>query len=130
MPVHAYAPRVDREAMPHAATELPRRLRLTVDDHCRMAGGGILAPDACVELIDGDIIDRVPPGDLHIVTSMHLGRARRAAEDHAFVLVQSPVRRSRFSQLQPDLARRREWAEDEVSVSPLGARAPPQASLS
>jgi len=90
--------------MSHAVTDLPRRHRLSVDDYRRMAEVGILAPDERVELIDGEIIDMVPPGDLHIVTLMLLDRALRVAEKDAFVLVQSPVRLSQFSQPQPDVA--------------------------
>jgi Uma2 family endonuclease len=90
--------------MSHAVTDLPRRHRLSVDDYRRMAEVGIFAPDDRVELIDGEIIDMVPPGDSHIVTVMLLDRALRVAEKDAFVLVQSPVRLSQFSQPQPDVA--------------------------
>jgi Uma2 family endonuclease len=48
-----------------AAADFPRRHRLTVADYYRMAEVGIRAPDARVELIDGDIIDMAPPGSLH-----------------------------------------------------------------
>jgi Uma2 family endonuclease len=54
--------------MSHAAADLPRRHRLTVADYYRMAEVGILAPDARVELIDGDVIDMAPPGVLHAAT--------------------------------------------------------------
>jgi Uma2 family endonuclease len=89
--------------MSQAVTDLPSRHWLSVDDYHRMAEVGILGPDDRVELIDGEIIDMVPPGDLHIVTLMLLDRALRVAEKEAFVLVQSPVRLSQFSQPQPDV---------------------------
>ena len=88
-----------------ASTDLPRRHRLTVSDYYRMAEVGILAPDARVELIDGDIIDMPPPGSLHAVTVRRLNKIlTRAAGDSASVLVQDPVRLSDLSEPQPDLA--------------------------
>ena len=35
----------------------PRRHRITVDEYHRMAEVGVLAPDARVELIEGEIMD-------------------------------------------------------------------------
>src|SRR4026209_2693303 len=97
--------------MSHAATDLPRRHRLTVADYYRMAEVGILAPDARAELIDGDIIDMAPPGGLHAATGDRLSDAlARAVDNRASVRVQNPVRLSDLSEPQPDLAllRRRE----------------------
>jgi Uma2 family endonuclease len=97
--------------MSHAVTELPRRHRLTVADYYRMAEVGILAPDARVELIDGEIIDMAPPGSLHAATVHRLLELlTRAMDSRATVLVQNPVRLSEHSEPQPDLAllRRRE----------------------
>jgi Uma2 family endonuclease len=91
--------------MSHVTVDLPRRHRLTVGDYYRMAEVGILAPDARVELIDGDVIDMAPPGSLHAATVTFLTRAlMRAVDDHALVLTQNPVRLSDFSEPQPDLA--------------------------
>jgi Uma2 family endonuclease len=96
--------------MSSSATE-PRRHRLTVADYYRMGEVGILAPDARVELIDGEIIDMAPPGSLHAATVHRLLAilARNAGED-ATLLIQNPVRLSQLSEPQPDLAllRRRE----------------------
>jgi Uma2 family endonuclease len=91
--------------MSHAATDLPRRHRLTVSDYYRMGEVGILAPDARVELIDGEIIDMAPPGSLHAATVHRLNTVFvRAMNDAATVLVQNPVRLSEYSEPQPDLA--------------------------
>jgi Uma2 family endonuclease len=88
-----------------ASTDSPRRHRLTVSDYYRMAEVGILAPDARVELIDGEIIDMVPPGKLHVATVLQLSDTLfRAAGHEASVLVQSPLRLSELSEPQPDLA--------------------------
>jgi hypothetical protein len=79
--------------MSHAATDLPRRHRLTVADYYRMAEIGILAPEARVELIDGEIIDMAPPGSAHAGTVTYLTQVLvRAVAEIAIVLAQNPVR--------------------------------------
>jgi Uma2 family endonuclease len=91
--------------MSNAAADLPRPHRLTVADYYRMAEVGILAPDARVELIDGEIIDMAPPGSSHVAKVAFLTHALvRAADGKALVSVQSPVRLSTYSAPQPDLA--------------------------
>jgi Uma2 family endonuclease len=91
--------------MSHVTVDLPRRHRLTVGDYYRMAEVGILAPDARVELIDGDVIDMAPPGSLHAATVTFLTHALvHAVGDRALVRAQNPVRLSDFSEPQPDLA--------------------------
>jgi hypothetical protein len=54
------------EPMSRTAVDDPRRHRYTVADYHRMGETGILAPDARVELIDGEIMP--PPGTLHAGT--------------------------------------------------------------
>jgi len=78
--------------------------RLTVDDYYRMAEAGVLAPDARVELIEGEIVDMPPIGSWHAGTVSHLLKLLGAAIGDAAVLtVQSPVRLSNISEPQPDL---------------------------
>ena len=91
--------------MSHASTDLPRRHRLSVSDYYRMAEVGILAPDARVELIDGEIFDMAPPGSLHAATVDRLNEIlTRSVGGKAAVRVQNPVRLSELSEPQPDLA--------------------------
>ena len=79
--------------------------RLTVDDYYRMAEVGVLAPDARVELIDGEIVDMPPIGTPHSGTAIWLNRQFVAAVgDKANVACQSTMLiLGRYSAPQPDL---------------------------
>ena len=91
----------------------PRRHRLTVADYMRMGETGILAPDARVELIDGEIIDMAPRGSSHAGTVDYLlSVLATAARDRANVRVHNPVRLSRYSEPQPDLTLPEVWLVD------------------
>ena len=83
----------------------PRRHRISVDEYYRMAEVGLLAPDARVELIDGEIIDMAPIGTDHgsVVSDLtHL--FVHAVGERAIVRIQNPVRLDRSSEPQPDVA--------------------------
>ena len=91
--------------MPSAAYDIFQRHRLTVAEYYRMGETGILAPDARVELIEGEIIDMPPIGSPHASTVFFISdRLRDAAKGVAFVWVQNPIRLSRHSEPQPDVA--------------------------
>jgi Uma2 family endonuclease len=91
--------------MSNAAADFPRPHRLTVTDYYRMAEVGILAEDARVELIDGEIVDMAPPVSSHSSKVAFLTHALvRAADTKALVFVQNPVRLSDYSAPQPDFA--------------------------
>ncbi len=82
----------------------PRRHRITVDEYYRMAEVGLLARDARVELIEGEIIDMAPIGIAHGSVVDRLARLlMRAVGDQAIVRVQGVVSLSRSSEPQPDL---------------------------
>jgi Uma2 family endonuclease len=81
------------------------RHRITVDEYYRMAEVGILAPDARVELIEGEIIDMAPIGTGHAGTVAQLNQLlQNAVGDRAYVLPQLVVRLSDISEPQPDFA--------------------------
>jgi Uma2 family endonuclease len=104
----------------HAATDLPRRHRLTVADYYRMAEVGILDPEARVELIDGDVIDMGSPGSPHAGTVNYLTEVfARAVAGRATMVVQNPVRLSDYSEPQPDLALVRRRADFYRERHPL-----------
>jgi Uma2 family endonuclease len=95
--------------------ELLRRHRLTVNQYHRMAEAGVLAPDARVELIDGEIVDMAPIGSRHGSAVKRLNQLLMdAVGKAAIVAVQDPVRLGDSSEPQPDLmllARRDDFYE-------------------
>jgi len=88
-----------------AMEDWPRRHRITVDEYHRMAESGSFAPDARVELIDGEIIDMPPIGSAHAGTVDQLYvLLHRAVGDLAIVRCQSPIQIGDHSEPQPDFA--------------------------
>jgi Uma2 family endonuclease len=92
-----------------------RRRRITVDEYHRMTGAGLLAPDARVELIEGEIVDMPPIGSRHAAAVNRLAELFHAAiGPRAIVQCQGPVRLGDLSEVQPDfaiLARREDFYE-------------------
>jgi Uma2 family endonuclease len=83
----------------------PRRHRITVDEYYRMAEVGLLAPDARVELIEGEIIDMAPIGTDHASVVNRLNRLLvMAVGDSGIVQIQGPARLDRYSEPEPDVA--------------------------
>lgn len=91
--------------MSSTAQDLIRRHRYTVDDYYRMAEVGILAPDARVELIDGEVVEMPPIGAPHasVVTELQ-NLLIEAVGRRAVVRVQNPVRLDRHNEPEPDIA--------------------------
>jgi Uma2 family endonuclease len=82
----------------------PQRHRITVHEYHRMAEVGLLAPDARVELIEGEIIDMAPIGNDHQSVVDQLNRLLvRAVGDDAIVRVQGSIRLSNWSEPEPDV---------------------------
>ena len=82
----------------------PRRHRITVNEYHRMAEVGLLAPDARVELIEGEIIDMAPIGKEHTSVVDQLTRLLvRGVGDDAIVRVQGSIRLSQISEPEPDV---------------------------
>lgn len=91
--------------MSSTAEDLVRRHRYTVEDYYRMGEVGILAPDARVELIDGEVIEMPPIGAPHasVVTDLQ-NRLIATAGQRAIVRVQNPIHLSPHDEPQPDIA--------------------------
>jgi Uma2 family endonuclease len=88
-----------------AVDQWPKRHLITVDEYYRMAEVGLLAPDARVELIEGEVIDMAPIGSSHAGIVNYLARYFfGVVGERATVTVQQPVRLSPRSEPQPDLS--------------------------
>ncbi|HZF14963.1 MAG TPA: Uma2 family endonuclease [Steroidobacteraceae bacterium] len=100
---------------------LPRH-RITVDEYHRMAEVGLLAEDARVELIEGEIIDMAPTGSRHSAVVSWLNELLgKAVGNRAIVWVQCSVQLSRSSEPQPDLALLKRRGDFYASAHPRGA---------
>jgi Uma2 family endonuclease len=86
-----------------AMEDWPRRHRITVEEYHRMAEVGLLAPDARVELIDGEIIDMPPIGSRHAGTVRHLDELLHGVlAGRATISCQTPLQLGDLSEPQPD----------------------------
>lgn len=105
-----------------ALEDLPRRHRITVHEYHRMAEVGLLAPDARVELIEGEIIDMAPIGNPHRAAVMMLDELlHQAVGKHGIVSCQSSIRLGRHSEPEPDLAVLRSRADYYRSAPPTAS---------
>jgi Uma2 family endonuclease len=98
-----------------------RRHRITVDEYHRMAEVGLLAPDARVELIDGEIIDMPPIGSRHAAAVSRLDEILHVVVGkRAIVLCQGPIHLGDLTEPQPDLAllaRREDFYEQRTPTA-------------
>ena len=83
----------------------PQPHRLNVDEYYKMAEVGLLAPDACVELIHGIIMDLPIPSPREASIIDQLSKLLiLGLHDHAIVRTRGVVRLDRWSEPQPDVA--------------------------
>lgn len=105
-----------------APSSLIRRHRLSAADYHRMGETGVLAADARVELIEGEIVDMSPVGSRHAAVVKRLARAlQRSVGDRALISVQDPIRLDDHSEPQPDLAVLKPRSDDYASDLPTAA---------
>lgn len=98
---------------------LLQRHRLTVAEYHRLGEVGVIAPDARVELIEGEIVDMPPIGSRHAAIVSRLARLfERTFGDSAFVTVQNPVQLSDRCEPQPDVMLASPRADDYGSQHP------------
>jgi Uma2 family endonuclease len=83
---------------------LQTKHRFSVKDYNRMAETGVLRPDARVELLDGEIIDRSAIGPFHGSIVIHLNELfGQLAKGRWLVVNQDPLRLDDQSEPEPDL---------------------------
>jgi Uma2 family endonuclease len=88
-----------------AMKDLPRRHGITVDELYRMVDRGELAPDARVELIEGEIIDMPVPGPRHTAMDTRLLELLiHAVGQRALVRPGSAIHLDDMSLPQPDVS--------------------------
>jgi Uma2 family endonuclease len=105
-----------------AVVEYPQRHAISAEEYLRMGEAGVFAPEARLELIEGEIIEMAPIGSPHAGTVMILNRLLgRAAGDSAIVLVQSPLILGDRSVPQPDLALLRPRVDSYTRSHPSAA---------
>jgi Uma2 family endonuclease len=96
-----------------------QRHRLTVDEYHRMAEAGVLAADAHVELIEGEVVDMAPMKSRHAsVVARLLAALQRAAGDEALVWCQLPLHLGPRSEPEPDLMLLRPRADFYAQAHP------------
>jgi Uma2 family endonuclease len=96
-----------------------QRHRLTVDEYHRMGQAGVFAPDARVELIEGEVIDMAPIGTRHASAVKRLNALFSATvQGRAIVAVQDPLRLSDASEPEPDLMLLRPRADFYAQAHP------------
>jgi Uma2 family endonuclease len=82
----------------------PMRLRFTVDDYYKMIELGILKDYEKAEIIEGELIKKMPIGDRHAFAVDRLTRFFiKNVSDNVLVRVQNPLRLSEFDEPEPDL---------------------------
>jgi Uma2 family endonuclease len=82
-----------------------KRHLLNVEQYHRMGEAGVFAPDARVELIEGEVIEMAPMGSRHFAAVSRLNRLLTAAiGGRAIVNSQLPLRMNSMSEPEPDLS--------------------------
>lgn len=95
------------------------RHRFSVKDYYRMAEIGVLPPDARMELLDGEIIDRSPIGPFHGGVVARLTRLfNQLSNNRWLVWPQNAVRLDEHSEPQPDLALLKPSPDDYTNRHP------------
>ncbi|HSK71106.1 MAG TPA: Uma2 family endonuclease [Pyrinomonadaceae bacterium] len=82
----------------------PRRLRFSVDEYYKMIELGMLEDYEKAEIIEGELIQKMPIGDRHAFAVDNLNRffVKNVADD-ILVRVQNPVRLSDYNEPVPDI---------------------------
>jgi Uma2 family endonuclease len=81
----------------------PMRLRFTVDDYYKLIELGMLRDYEKAEIIEGELIKKMPIGDRHATVVNFLNRFFvKNVSDNILVSVQNPLRLSDYNEPEPD----------------------------
>ncbi len=81
----------------------PRQLRFSVDEYYKMIEIGILKDYEKAEIIEGELIQKMPIGDKHASVVNNLNRILvKNVSDEVLVSVQNPLRLSDYNEPEPD----------------------------
>jgi Uma2 family endonuclease len=82
----------------------PVPLRFTVDDYYKMIELGILKDYEKAEIIEGELIKKMPIGDRHAAAVDFLNRFFiKSVSDDVLVRIQNPARLSDYNEPEPDI---------------------------
>jgi Uma2 family endonuclease len=99
-----------------------KRHLLTCEQYHLMGEAGVFAPDARVELIEGEVIEMAPMGTRHFAVVSRLTRLLTAAVgEGAIVNSQLPIRLGSMSEPEPDLSILRPRDDFYASALPTGS---------
>jgi len=105
-----------------AVLEYPQRHPISAEEYLRMGEAGVFAPEARLELIEGEIVEMAPIGSPHAGTVKLLnGLFARLAGGSAVVSVQDPLVVGERSVPQPDLALLKPRADSYTRSHPAAA---------
>ena len=92
-------------AAPPARDEGVLRYKLTVNELYALVETGHIAPEARIELLDGELYIMTPPSSDHSGEIIYLSKMfERAYGENAFVSAQNPVFLSEHNIVEPDVA--------------------------
>lgn len=81
----------------------PRQLRFSVDEYYKMIEIGILKDYEKAEIIEGELIQKMPIGDKHASVVNNLTRIFvKSVSEEVLVSVQNPLRLSDYNEPEPD----------------------------
>lgn len=81
----------------------PRRLRFSVDEYYKMIELGFLEDYEKAEIIEGELIQKMPIGDRHAAVVNSLARIFiKNVSENILVSIQNPIRLSDYNEPEPD----------------------------
>jgi Uma2 family endonuclease len=101
-----------------------KRLRLTVEQYHRMLEAGVIAPDARVELIEGNVVEMAAIGPRHHAAAIRLARLlAQTLDGRAVVSTKLSIQLDEMTETRPDLTIYKPRHDFRANALPTGADA-------